>query len=371
LILTLSNLEPALIRWMQRRLLTWFGRCARKLPWRLRPQPYRVWLSEIMLQQTQVATVLPYYRRFLRRFPTVRALAKASQDAVLKAWEGLGYYSRARNLHQAARLVIRNFHGQVPDSASGWRGLPGIGPYTANAIASISQGERVPVVDGNVSRVWARFFRLEGAMDRPATKKQLWDLAGQLVPGKAPGDFNQAVMELGALVCLPRNPACPACPLAPRCQAQAAGQVDKYPRRRGKRPIPHWEVVAAVLKRGERYLVGRRPASGLLGGLWEFPGGKVEPGETLPQALRREIEEELGLHVRVGKELVAVDHAYTHFSVTLHAFACVGERGEPQPRFHQALRWVSLEKMRRLAFPRANHTILNFLGQKSRGKQSR
>lgn len=363
-------LDPSLVRWVRRRLLAWFGRHARKLPWRQHPHPYRVWLSEIMLQQTQVAAALPYYRRFLRRFPTVRALANAGLDDVLKAWEGLGYYSRARNLHQAAGRVVRELGGHFPGSADEWLALPGIGKYTANAIASICLGQRAPVVDGNVSRVWARFFRIAGELERPATQRRLWDLAGQLVPAATPGDFNQAVMELGALTCLPRNPRCLACPLAPRCQAKAHGRPEQYPRRRVKRAVPHYEVVAAVIRRGPRYLIGQRPARGLLGGLWEFPGGKVEAGETLAQALRREIREELGLRVRVGDELAAVDHAYTHFSVTLHAFACSDGRGEPKPRFHRALRWVSPEAMRRLAFPRANHAVIDALrrlGKTDRG----
>lgn len=363
----MKKLDPSLVRWLRRRLLAWFGRHARKLPWRQGPHPYRVWVSEIMLQQTQVAAVLPFYRRFLRRFPTVRALARAGQNAVLKAWEGLGYYSRARNLQRAARQVARQ--NVFPATAEAWRLLPGIGRYTANAIASICLGERVPVVDGNVARVWARFFRLEGELERPDTRRQLWDLGDQLVPAAAPGDFNQAVMELGALVCLPRRPACASCPLATRCQARAAGQPERFPRRRRKRPVPHYQVAAAVLERGGRYLVGQRPAPGLLGGLWEFPGGKVEPGETLPQALKREIREELGLRVRVGRELVAVDHAYTHFRVTLHAFACAAVRGEPEPCWHQALRWVTLEEMRRLAFPRANHAVISCLRQAFRWRK--
>ncbi|MEW6515427.1 MAG: A/G-specific adenine glycosylase [candidate division FCPU426 bacterium] len=364
-------LDPRLVRWVPRRLLAWFRRHARKLPWRSHPHPYRVWISEIMLQQTQVATVLPYYRRWLRRFPTVRSLAQASQGEVLKAWEGLGYYSRARNLHQAACRLVRTNQGRLPDTAAGWQMLPGIGPYTANAIASISRQERVPVVDGNVSRVWARFFKLAGNLEEPAVRRRLWDLAERLLPAGTPGDFNQAVMELGALVCQPRNPRCAVCPLSARCRARIAGQQERYPRRRPRRAVPHHEVAAAVIKRGDRYLLGRRPDRGLLGGLWEFPGGKTEPGETLGQALERELEEELGVRARAGRELVSVDHAYTHFTVTVHALACTLGRQKPRLKFHHALRWATLADMRRLAFPRANHAIIAFLRKEPRKRSAR
>jgi A/G-specific adenine glycosylase len=344
----------------RRRLLAWYDREARDLPWRRTRDPYRLWVSEMMLQQTQVATVLPYYRRFLAAFPNVFRLAAASEDAVLKRWEGLGYYARARQMLRAARTVAAA-GGRFPTGAQGWRELPGVGPYTAGALASIADGEAAPIVDGNVRRVLARFFALSVPLDAPRGSRRVWALARDLVPAHRPGDFNQALMELGARLCRPRAWLCPDCPLEDACRAAALGRQDRFPVRRVRPARPHHEVVAAVLDRNGRYLVGRRPAHGLLGGLWEFPGGKVQPGESLAAALRREVREELGTRVAVGAELGRVEHGYTHYSVTLHGLACRLTGPQPQALHHSALRWVTRSELDRLALPQANRRLLQLI----------
>jgi A/G-specific adenine glycosylase len=313
-----------------RRLQAWYKQNARRLPWRGDADPYTIWVSEIMLQQTRVETVIPYFRRWMERFPDLETLAKASEQEVLLAWEGLGYYSRARNLHHSARLVIAKHAGKIPRDQKGLQALPGIGRYTAGAISSIAFGMDEPVLDGNVRRVLARIFNVSVPARSPEGERQLWALARDILPPGEAGDHNQALMDLGALVCIPRNPACAHCPLAEICQTNALGLQDERPVM-GQRPdIPHHIVTAAVIRRAGKFLITRRPSNGLLGGMWEFPGGKVEQGETLPAGLKREIMEELGVQIEVGEPFGSYRHAYTHFRVTLHAFLCRILDGEPQ-----------------------------------------
>ncbi|NBB95488.1 MAG: A/G-specific adenine glycosylase [Planctomycetes bacterium] len=343
-------------------MLTWFDAGRRDLPWRRTADPYAIWVSEIMLQQTQVATVVDYYRRFLQAFPSVEALADADLDEVLKLWEGLGYYSRARSLHKAARHVAADLDGRVPHTVEELRKLPGIGAYTAGAIASIAFGVAEPVVDGNVARMLCRLQRIAQPPKAPATQRQLWDLAADLVPPGTPGDFNQAMMELGAMVCRPTNPDCPRCPLGTLCEARRAGlQHDLPPRTPGK-AVPHHTVVAGVIFRSDgRVLIDRRPQEAMLGGLWEFPGGKVRPGEGLAEALQREVREEVGLEVGVDDTLCVVNHAYSHFRITLHAFGCRRVSGRARAIECDAVRWVSPDQLDRYAFPRANGRIIEQL----------
>lgn len=342
-------------------LLAWFRAEARDLPWRRTSDPYRVWLSEIMLQQTRVDQGLPYYERFLSAFPTLEDLAGATEEAVLKQWEGLGYYTRARNLHQTARILRDQHGGRFPEEAATLQLLPGVGRYTAAAVASIAFGERVAVLDGNVKRVLSRLFHIADCIDEPAVERDLWRIAGQLVPGRDPGDFNQAMMELGARICVPRRPLCDGCPVADLCRAREAGIEAGLPVRKPKKAVPVQEIVAAAILRDGRYLVGRRPPEGLLGGLWEFPGGKVCPGESHRQALARECREELGVGVEIGGLVASVRHAYTHFKIVLSVYRCTLVEGEPRPHAHTELRWVAPEEFHTLAFPKANHKFLPLL----------
>lgn len=348
-----------------RDLLNWFDQHAAALPWRNTRDPYHIWLSEIMLQQTQVATVVDYYTRFLARFPTVAALAAAPLDDVLKAWEGLGYYSRARNLHRAARVIMDAHGGQLPSAASDLQKLPGIGRYTAHAIASIAFGAAVAVLDGNVTRVLTRLYDIADDVAEAATRRRLWALAEALLPADRPGDHNQAMMELGRVVCTPRRPRCAACPVRAHCAAFAAGVQAARPVKQPKAPTPHYDVAAGVIHgmgaNAGYLLIAQRPADGLLGGLWEFPGGKQEPGESLPEALARELAEELAITVEVGERLVQVKHGFTHFRITLHAYECWHVAGEPAARGVADFAWVALDAMDAYAFGAADRRIIQAL----------
>jgi len=343
---------------MRRRLRAWYARHARDLPWRRTLDPYAIWVSEVMLQQTRVATAVPYFERFLGRFPDVRTLARAPLDAVLKTWEGLGYYGRARNLHRAARTVVSDWGGQLPRTSGDLRRLAGVGRYTAGAIASIAFGLDEPVLDGNVTRVLCRVFRVGTAPASAKTQRRLWALARRLIPAGRAGRFNQALMDLGATVCTPRRPACPRCPLARLCLARAGGEEEKLPVKVRRRPIPHYEVAAGVVWKRGRILIDRRPSEGLLGGLWEFPGGRRRAGESLEDCVVREIREELGIRVRVRRPLVTVKHAYSHFRITLHVFECDYSSGRPKAIACAAWKWVRPNDLDGFAFPRANRKVI-------------
>ena len=322
-------------------LFSWYERHARVLPWRGHADPYAVWVSEIMLQQTRVETVIPYFLRWMERFPSIRALAEASEQEVLGVWEGLGYYSRARNLHRAARLLVSQNEGQLPRTHAGLERLPGIGRYTAGAIASIAFGQDEAALDANIRRVLARVFDVDLPARSPRGEARLWELAHEVLPPGRAGDFNQALMDLGSAICTPHNPACLLCPINAFCRAYALGIQEQRPVLEAKAPTPHITVTAAIIHRGGLVLLARRPANGLLGGLWEFPGGKQEPGESLPQALAREIDEELGVTVQVGDPFGVYHHGYTHFKVTLHAFFCHLVDGEPQALHASELAWAT------------------------------
>ncbi len=342
------------------RLLAWYERSKRRLPWRDQPDPYAVWVSEIMLQQTRVETVIPYFERWMQLFPDIPALAAASQQDVLKAWEGLGYYSRARSLHRAAQQVCELYGGKLPTDVAQLRSLSGIGRYTAGAIASIAFGKDEPALDGNIRRVLSRIYNVTEPAASPAGQARLWELAGSLLPAGHAGDFNQALMDLGSAVCTPRRPLCSTCPVEEFCQARQLGLQEERPVTLPKAPIPHYTVTAAVLARDGMVLLGRRPQKGLLGGLWEFPGGKCLPDEPLDVCLRREIEEELGIRVEVGGHLGLYRHAYTHYRVTLHAFACQpapGEQRQPQPLHASELAWVTLADLERYPMGKIDRQI--------------
>ena len=345
-----------------KKILRWYERHQRDLPWRRTGDPYAVWVSEIMLQQTQVQTVLPFYRRFLAQFPTVQSLAAASMDEVLKAWENLGYYSRARHLHAAANEIVKHGKGLLPSTEEELRLLPGIGSYTAAAIASIAYGRKVPALDGNVRRVLCRLFAVQEPLDRHRTQGRLRRLAEELVPARDPGRFNQALMDLGATVCTPRKPACATCPLRNLCLAAIKGMVERLPAKNKPRSLPHKELTAAILldRRG-RVLVVQRPASGLLGGLWKFPGGTRNGTESLQECLKRAVREELGVAVRCGKELAVVHHGYTHFTMTLRAYRCSPRNGTPRTLKCRSLRWVMPEELHRFAFSRAERKVMEAL----------
>jgi A/G-specific adenine glycosylase len=322
------------------KILDWYARNRRELPWRGHLDPYAVWVSEIMLQQTRVETVVPYFNRWMEHFPSVQRLASSTEQDALLLWEGLGYYSRARNLYKAARIVVDIYNGELPHDLTLLRKLPGIGRYTAGAIASMAFGLDVATLDGNLRRIFARVFDVAEPADAPAGERILWALAEKHLPKGHAGDYNQALMDLGASLCLPRNPACLLCPLRGFCKARVLGLQEQRPVLKPKAEVPHFTVTAAVLIRDGRILLAKRPSKGLLGGMWEFPGGKVETGESLEACLAREIWEELGAGIRVGDPFGIYHHAYTHFRITLHAFLCQLIDGEPRPVEAAGLVWV-------------------------------
>ena len=322
------------------KLLTWFRTNQRSLPWRDRPDAYAIWVSEIMLQQTRVKTVLPYFERWMEKFPGMAELAAATQQDVLTMWEGLGYYSRARNLHKTAQLLVEEFQGELPADVEALQKLPGIGRYTAGAIASLGFGLDAAVVDGNIQRVIARVFNVMEPVDTAAGQKRIWALAEEHLPKGQAGDYNQSLMELGATLCTPRAPHCDRCPVNRLCEAKKMGRQAERPVTKPKLSVPHYTVAAAVIQKRGRLLLAQRPLDGLLGGMWEYPGGKQEAGESLPACLRREIKEELGVRIQVGEPLGIYQHAYSHFRVTLHAYRCALKAGRPRAIASQAIRWV-------------------------------
>lgn len=322
------------------RLLDWYQKNKRILPWRDHPDPYAVWVSEIMLQQTRVETVIPYFEKWMKLFPTINVLASASEQEVLNAWEGLGYYSRARNLHKAAKVIAEKFNGELPRNLDDLRSLPGIGRYTVGAIASMAFGMDEPALDGNLRRVYARLFDVTEFADSPSGEKILWDLAAKNLPKGYAGDYNQALMDLGATICLPKNPRCLLCPLMSLCKARENGTQESRPVMKPKKQIPHHTHAAAVIVKRGRVLLSQRPADGLLGGMWEFPNARVEeknPAKELTKALKMATS----INVKRGGELGIVEHAYSHFHVTVHAFRCDAISIPKKDN----LKWVKLDEL--------------------------
>lgn len=324
-----------------RLLLDWYTENARSLPWRGSRNPYAVWISEIMLQQTRVETVIPYYQRWMKRYPDLASLAQAEQQEVLQIWEGLGYYSRARNIHRTARIINDEYEGKFPQSVRELEKLPGIGAYSSRAIASIAFGLDEATLDGNIRRVLSRVFNMQLPARSNEGKKQLWRIAQENLPAGKAAAYNQALMDLGATVCLPRRPACASCPSRSLCYANQHQITARLPNLEKPPPVPHYIVSAAVIRKGNKVLITQRPQKGLLGGLWEFPGGKQELGETLEESLHREIEEELGARIHIRKALGTYTHAYTHFRVTVHAFECSLKESEPKIVTVADMRWVN------------------------------
>ena len=325
------------------RLLEWYEQNRRNLPWRGQRNPYAIWVSEIMLQQTRVEAVIPYFTQWMQRFPTVEALAASSEREVLNLWEGLGYYARARNLRKAAQVVARQYGGALPGDMKALRALPGVGRYTAGAIASIAFGLDEPALDGNIRRVLVRVFNVSEPANSAAGQRILWKLAETHLPKGRAGDYNQAMMDLGATICIPSNPRCPICPVRSMCQARKLGIQAERPVPKVKKVVPHYVYAAAVISRDGRVLLARRPSAGLLGGMWEFPNGSVRgaPSNGLAKTIRRLYD----LEVQCGEPLAVVRHGYSHFSVEVHAYRCDAAIVPKGRKF----RWVAVRDLD--AFP--------------------
>jgi A/G-specific adenine glycosylase len=342
-------------------LVRWFRAHSRPLPWRVDRDPYHVWVAEILLQQTRVAQARPYYERFLRAFPNVETLAAAPLEDVMKVWQGAGYYARARHLHEAARVVVSRHHGALPQNVDELEALPGVGPYVARAIASLAFGAPVVALEANGLRVAARWTRTEGDVRAPAVRRFLEAGLVAAMPKNAPEEFNEALMELGETVCVPASPRCDRCPVTAYCRAfRELEDPGVLPVRSARKPRPHVRAAVVALSDGERWFVQRRAPSGLLGGLWEFPGGKVESGERPVDAAERELAEETGFRTGPLEFQGIVEHGYSHFTVELHVFA--GSLAKPsRSPLGPERRWVTPSELRRLPLPRATEKVVELL----------
>ena len=346
----------------RQQLINWYKAHQRPLPWRETSDPYAIWVSEVMLQQTQVATVIPYYHRFMDRFPSARHLAQADLQDVLKLWEGLGYYSRARHLQRAAKEVVSRHNGIIPEDTKTFHSLPGVGDYIAAAVLSIAFGKVIPVVDGNVKRVLSRLLEIDTPVNQSGSHKQFLAPAAALISPDHPADFNQAIMELGALICRPKNPDCARCPLADQCQANQHQTTAKFPKRIASKKVPHRHLVYGVIIKNGKMLVTKRPETGFLGGLWEFPALPATRRKMTQQEIEKGLFTQTGLTVSVDRHLTRIRHAYTHFTLSADVYLCRYAAGRVRSSdTAYAHRWVTLRSLNRLPTHKAIHKFLPLL----------
>mgnify|MGYP003394290925 CR=1 FL=1 len=337
-------------------LLKWYHQHKRDLPWRRTKDPYKIWISEIMLQQTTVNTVIAYYDRWIKEFPAVKDVAQAKADKLLKMWQGLGYYNRVRNIQKAAQMIVLEFKGRLPDQAEQLRKLPGFGPYTTGAVLSIAFDKRFPIVDASVRRVFMRILAIQKLIS-PKVDQEIYQYLDQILPLKQVGDFNQGLMELGALICRPKEPLCSICPVKDFCQAYKQGIQEIIPLVK-KKSVKEMKAVSGIIKKGNKFFIQQRPSKGLLADLWEFPGGKVESKETLEQALVREIKEELNTEVMNFKKMGQVVHFYTEFKVNLNVFN-IEITSDPKTELKH--RWVTMKDLSKYAMPSGSAKIVEML----------
>jgi A/G-specific adenine glycosylase len=350
-------------------LCNWYTTHRRTLPWRQTKDPYAIWVSEVMLQQTQVNTVIPYYTAFLKYFPTVKTLAASDLQDVLKVWEGLGYYARARNLYRAANKVAQQYDGAVPDDWKRFRALSGVGDYIAAAVLSMAFNQPYAVVDGNVKRVLARLFTMPQMINKSTYQTLFQTKADELIDTGQPGIFNQAMMELGAIICTPRHPDCTHCPLSFSCKAFTLEKVSCYPKREKKKKRPLYHIAIGVVRKNDCVLITRRKPDGLLGGLWEFPGGKINSEESSVEALKRELTEETSLTVNNLTFLTRIKHAYTHFKIEADVLLCDYAHGKVRLNGPVDYRWIVLSEIDNYPFPKANHKFIPLLRQHLEGEK--
>jgi len=339
-----------------KKLNVWYRKECRDLPWRRTTDPYKIWVSEIMLQQTTVNAVIPYYKKWVKEFPTIRSVARAPLQKILKMWQGLGYYQRAKNLHKSAKIICSNFNGKLPDSAEDLRRLAGFGPYTIGAVLSIAFDKRYPIIDANIRRVVMRLLGVEGFAD-VSKDKVILEFLDSNMPQRNLRTFNQALMELGALVCRNKEPLCSLCPVKARCRAYAKRIQEIIPTPKIK-IIKDLDVSIGVIIKNRKYLIQKRPSRGLLADLWEFPGGKIKPQESVKQALKRELKEEIGAEVESSEFLMNARHFYTQYRVCLHVFLC---RLKSYPTGTAVRKWVSLDKLSNYPMPSGSAKIVDKL----------
>jgi A/G-specific adenine glycosylase len=353
----------------QEALLSWFAENQRDLPWRRHYKPYQIWISEIMLQQTQMDRVTTFFQGWMQEFPDLETLAGASENKILKCWEGLGYYSRARNILKTAQILVSEYQGEIPDRRKLLLSLPGIGPYTAGAIASIAYNRDVPVVDANIERILARLLNIDLIPGSPGAKKLFWARAEELLPTGQARNFNQALMELGALVCRPKNPDCSACPLAPHCLALQYDLVPERPVPKISKKITPIDMATGILIHQGLLYIQQRLADDVWGSLWEFPGGRIKKDELPEQAVVREFLEETEFKVQVESKITTTIHHYTRYRVTLHCFFVKLNQIDRDPVLHAAqdFRWVPFEDLQKYAFPAGHRKLISFLEKRDCG----
>jgi len=348
---------------LQHNILDWFQQNSRDLPWRRTYDPYHIWISEIMLQQTQMDRVVEYFKRWIKCFPDIESLANAGEEEVLKLWEGLGYYSRAGNILKTARILKTKFNGTIPADHDELLKLPGIGKYTAGAIMSIAFNKNYPLVDANIERIFARLFNLAKPVKNKKTNMYIWQKAWELLPQGNARYFNQALMELGALVCIARNPRCMICPITTDCLAFSLDLTPERPVLQEPVKTVFIEMATGILFKNGKCFIQKRKAHGVWANLWEFPGGRLEPGETPEMALVREYQEETDLVVGDLEKIITVHHSYTIYRVTLHCYFCSLKDDDQEPLLHtaQEFRWVTPDELSNYAFPAGHRKLIQYL----------
>lgn len=343
---------------LPKKLNAWYRKNARKLPWRETSDPYKIWISEIMLQQTTVAAVIPYYLKWIEKYPTIQDVAKEPLEKILKTWQGLGYYQRAKNIHKSAIIISQEFNGEIPSNPEILKTLPGFGPYTVGAVLSIAFDRRIPIIDANVRRVFMRILKINGLANASQDTPILQCLT-LILPKRNLRTFNQALMELGALICRNKEPICNKCPIKLFCKAYADGIQEIIPEPK-KTAIKNITAVIAIIQKNKKYFVQKRTKKGLLADLWEFPGGKVEENESLIIALKREIKEELNIEIIKAKSFTKVIHYYTQFKVNLNVYFC---DVSPFPSDDENHKWASIKNLHLLPMPSGSARILDKLEQ--------
>jgi len=338
-------------------LLKWYKSENISLPWRNETDLYRIWLSEVMLQQTQVATVIPYYKKWLSKFPTILSVAQTSEEDILKHWEGLGYYSRARNFQFSCKEIIKIHNGEVPKDSLEFLKLKGVGEYIHAAVHSIGLNKKIPVIDGNVKRVVARFLGLKNEIN--SEKKNIKSfLDKEMIEVNLPGDFNQAMMDLGRIICKPKNMDCLNCPLNSSCYSYKNNLMDSIPVKLKKEKIPHYNMVVGIVEKDEKILLCKRNNNGLLGGMWELPAGKIKIEETRKAAIKR-VMNEFGIILNTENFLGKANHKYSHFSIEQNGYICEYKSGDVISENHSEYRWISIDEKSKYPIHRASHKILN------------
>ncbi len=338
-------------------IISWYTNNKRSLPFRKTKDPYKIWLSEVMLQQTKVKTAIPYYNNWIKKLPTLESVSLSKLDSLLKLWEGLGYYKRCNNFHKATKLLVSDFNSKIPKEKSQFMSLPGVGDYTASAVLSIAFNKPYPVLDGNVKRVMSRVIGI-----KTLTKyniKRINKFLNLVICKKNPGDFNQGLMEIGALICKPYNPVCKKCPINNFCYASKKRLPEAYPGKNKLKPRPHFNVAIAIIWRKNKFYIQKRSADQMLGGLWEFPGVIFKQGQDPEVALKQKVYEECGVHIKIFKNVGFVDHAFSHFKIRLNGYFCIEKKyflDENENR-----KWILIKNIKNYSFPKANHKLFNQL----------